>query len=46
MSSNGNSSMVTINLDGKEVDVPAGINIIEAAAYTEPRFPTTVTIHN
>ncbi|MBT7406046.1 MAG: molybdopterin-dependent oxidoreductase [Opitutae bacterium] len=39
MSSNGNSSMVTINLDGKEVDVPAGINIIEAAAIHGTEVP-------
>lgn len=39
MSSNGNSSVVTINLDGKEVDVPAGINIIEAAAIHGTEVP-------
>ena len=31
--------MVTINLDGKEVDVPAGINIIEAAAIHGTEVP-------
>ncbi|MDG0964580.1 MAG: 2Fe-2S iron-sulfur cluster-binding protein [Opitutales bacterium] len=39
MSSNGNSSMITINLDGKEVDVPAGINIIEAASIHGTEVP-------
>ncbi|MFL2735826.1 MAG: 2Fe-2S iron-sulfur cluster-binding protein, partial [Gammaproteobacteria bacterium] len=32
MSTNGNSSTVTINLNGNDVDVPSGINLVEAAS--------------
>ena len=39
MSSNGKSSTVTIILDGKEVDVPAGINLVEAAAIHGTEVP-------
>ena len=39
MSSNGKVSTVTINLDGKEVDVPAGINLVEAAAIHGTEVP-------
>ena len=39
MSSNGKVSTVTINLDGKEVEVPAGINLVEAAAIHGTEVP-------
>ena len=39
MSSNGKLSTVTIILDGKEVDVPAGINLVEAAALHGTEVP-------
>ena len=29
---NGNSSKITINLNGNDVDVPQGINLVEAAS--------------
>jgi NADH-quinone oxidoreductase subunit G len=39
MSTNGKVSMVTINLDGKEVEVPAGINLVEAAGIHGTEVP-------
>ena len=30
MSDNGTADLITINIDGQDVDVPKGINIIEA----------------
>ena len=45
MSSNGKVSTVTINLDGKEVEVPAGINLVEAAAM-EPKYRIIATTPN
>ncbi len=39
MSNNGKSSTVTINLDGNEVVVPAGINLVEAAAIHGTEVP-------
>lgn len=39
MSSNGKVSTVTINLDGKDVEVPAGINLVEAAAIHGTEVP-------
>ncbi len=39
MISNGKPSMVTINLDGKEVDVPEGINLVEAASIHGTEVP-------
>ena len=39
MSSNGKVSTVTIFLDGKEVEVPAGINLVEAAAIHGTEVP-------
>jgi NADH-quinone oxidoreductase subunit G len=39
MSTNGKSSMVTINLDGNEVEVPAGINLVEAAGIHGTEVP-------
>lgn len=39
MSSNGRVSTVTINLDGKDVEVPAGINLVEAAAIHGTEVP-------
>lgn len=39
MSTNGKSSMVTINLDGNDVEVPAGINLVEAAGIHGTEVP-------
>ena len=39
MSSNGKTSSITINLNGNEVDVPAGINLVEAAAIHGTEVP-------
>ena len=39
MSGNGNVGTVKIILDGKEVEVPAGINLIEAAALHDKEVP-------
>ena len=39
MSSNGKTSSITINLNGNDVDVPAGINLVEAAAIHGTEVP-------
>ena len=39
MSSKGMSPTVNIILDGKEVEVPAGINLVEAAALHGTEVP-------
>ena len=39
MSANGTSEMITINLDGREVQVPKGINAIEAAKLHGKEIP-------
>ncbi len=39
MGTNGKSPSVTINLDGKDVEVPSGVNIIEAAAIHGTEVP-------
>ena len=35
MISKGKTDQVTINLDGKEVEVPAGMNLVDAVAFTQ-----------
>jgi NADH-quinone oxidoreductase subunit G len=39
MSANGTSEMITINLDGREVEVPKGTNAIEAAKLHGKEIP-------
>lgn len=39
MSANGTSEMITINLDGREVEVPKGMNAIEAAKLHGKEIP-------
>ena len=39
MMKNGKSSSVVINLDGQDVEVPAGINLVEAASLHGEKFP-------
>ena len=39
MGTNGKSPTVAINLDGQDVEVPAGINIVEAAAIHGTEVP-------
>ena len=39
MSANGTSEMITINLDGREVQVPKGMNAIEAAKLHGKEIP-------
>ncbi len=36
---NGNKDLITINVDGKDVQVPNGINVIEAAAIAGKEIP-------
>ncbi len=39
MISNGKSELVTINMDGREVEVPAGMNLVDAAALHGKEIP-------
>ena len=39
MMKNGKSSSVVINLDGQDVEVPAGINLVEAASLHGTEVP-------
>ena len=42
MMKNGKSSSVVINLDGQDVEVPAGINLVEAASLHGTEVPLSL----